>query len=202
MSAFWGYVHTRKSISRRNTLNCLLLRLTRNKKGKERERKKTCLGCVPVVVYSEVCRCFVEKVHLAEKQFAWRENWREREVLLYVVTKNHNVYYHVTCVCTCVLTMCKADNVLGPSIPSLHQKNNRHRQKKKVLLLGVRKCCVSVCTCLHVEAWLAGLLKAASSKVTDTYQHWRTQHEDHKPFQCINTSTLPPAWCAHISIPA
>ena len=72
VSAFWGCIHTRKSFSRRNTLNCLLLGLTRNKKGKERERK-TLLGlCACYCVQRSMSMLGGKTVHLA------RELTRER----------------------------------------------------------------------------------------------------------------------------
>lgn len=44
-------------------------------------------------------------------------------------------------------------------------------KKRKCCFWGMRKC-MSVYTCFACRGWsIAGLLKAASSKVTGTYQH-------------------------------
>ena len=69
--------YTRENgFSRRNTLNCLLLRMSRNKKGKERERKEKAnsLDCALVIVYGKACGSMLggKTVHLA------RELARER----------------------------------------------------------------------------------------------------------------------------
>ena len=94
VSAFCGLVHTRKSFSRLNTLESLLLTLTRNKKGE----RKNCLGCcVHVIVCSEVCRC------VGGKQFAWREHGpplcgNDKPRCICIALR--------ACSCTCITAMC------------------------------------------------------------------------------------------------
>ena len=91
--------YTRENgFSRRNTLNCLLLRCHVTKKGKRgREKKKQTAWTVHSLLCTvkHVDRCSVEK------QFTWRGNWRESELGPPLCGNiNHSVYYRVTCMHT------------------------------------------------------------------------------------------------------